>query len=75
MPEDELLIADSERSVARLLAQLTPDQREVVELRLAGLSGAEIASVLGRNHGAVRGTQFRAYQKLREILAREGITS
>jgi RNA polymerase sigma-70 factor (ECF subfamily) len=75
LPEDELLVADSERSVAQLLSHLTPDQREIVELRLAGLNGAEIANVLGRSHGAIRAIQFRAYQKLREFLAREGITS
>jgi RNA polymerase sigma-70 factor, ECF subfamily len=71
-PEDNAILADGERSVRRLLARLTPDQREVVELRLAGLDGAEIATVLGRRQGAVRATQFRAYQRLRELISREG---
>lgn len=71
-PEDAAITGDAERSVRRLLALLNRDQREVVELRLAGLNGAEIAAVLGRRPGAVRATQFRAFQVLREFLAMEG---
>lgn len=74
-PEDEAIVADGGRNLRRLLDQLTPDQREVVELRLAGLNGAEIATVLGRRAGAIRATQFRAYQRLRELLATEGVPS
>jgi DNA-directed RNA polymerase specialized sigma24 family protein len=40
----------------------------VVELRLAGLSGPEIALALGRSPGAVRLAQFRAYARLRDLL-------
>ena len=39
------------QSLHALLAQLSPDQRQVVELRLAGLTDAEIGRVLGRKHG------------------------
>ncbi len=73
LPEDDVILTDSERNVRQLLAQLTADQREVVELRLAGLNGAEIATVLGRGQGAIRATQFRAYQRLRELLTREEV--
>jgi RNA polymerase sigma-70 factor (ECF subfamily) len=72
-PEEHALAADGDREVTRLLAALTTEQREIVELRLAGLRGDEIALVLGKSHGAVRATQFRAYQRLREILASERI--
>jgi RNA polymerase sigma-70 factor (ECF subfamily) len=74
-PEDEAIHAEDARNVRRLLSKLTPDQRDVVELRLNGLSGVEIAEVLGKQPGAVRAVQFRAYQRLRELLTEEGARS
>lgn len=71
-PEEFAIAADGERNVRRLLTHLTPDQRDVVELRLNGLTGAEIATVLGKRPGAIRATQFRAYQRLRELITAEG---
>jgi len=62
------LISDEASQIRRLLAQLPTDQRRVVELRLAGLSGAEIAQALGRSFGAVKMLQFRAAARLRELL-------
>ncbi|MDI3340942.1 MAG: sigma-70 family RNA polymerase sigma factor [Sphaerobacter sp.] len=67
-PEEALLHSEAHRSVRALLARLSPEQREVVELRLAGLNGAEIARVLGRSHGSVRALQYRAAQRLRAAL-------
>jgi DNA-directed RNA polymerase specialized sigma24 family protein len=43
----------------------------VLELRLAGLTDAEISRVLGRTHGAIRTTQYRAAIRLRTLLAEE----
>jgi DNA-directed RNA polymerase specialized sigma24 family protein len=40
----------------------------VVELRLAGLTGPEIAASLGKSHAAVKMLQLRAVQKLRILL-------
>jgi RNA polymerase sigma-70 factor (ECF subfamily) len=74
-PEDEALHAEGARNVRRLLSNLTPDQRDVVELRLNGLTGVEIADVLGKQPGAIRAVQFRAYQRLRELLTEEGARS
>lgn len=68
-PEDHVLAADAHRHLRRLLADLPPDQRRVVELRLAGLSDQEIADVLGRSHGAVRTSQWRAVARLRRLFA------
>ena len=68
-PPDEQVIRDEQR--ARLLAaiaRLTPDQRGVVELRLAGLSGREVADALGMTLGAAQSCQFRAYRSLRRFL-------
>jgi RNA polymerase sigma-70 factor (ECF subfamily) len=70
-PEDEYLYRESQHSVARLLTQLTNDQRQVVELRMAGLSGQEIADAMNSNVGAVKALQFRAYSRLRKLLSKE----
>jgi RNA polymerase sigma-70 factor (ECF subfamily) len=66
---EEIAIADEERRrLDSLLVQLTRDQRRVVELRLAGLTGAEIALALGLSHSAVKVHQFRAIRRLRTAL-------
>jgi RNA polymerase sigma-70 factor (ECF subfamily) len=67
-PEDFAVSVESGNSVLALLAQLTPDQARVMELRLAGLKEVEIADVLGRRPGAVRALQFRALTRLRNLL-------
>lgn len=66
-PEALALAADDSRTLRSLLRQLTPDQRELLELRLSGLSDVEIAHVLGRSHGAVRTSQYRAIARLRAL--------
>lgn len=68
LPEEHAVAADERRRLRALLAGLTENQRQVTELRLAGLSGAEIADVLGLTTGAVKAVQFRAYARLRELL-------
>lgn len=70
-PEDAALTAEAQRDVRALLAGLAPDQQRVLELRLAGLSTAEIAAVLDRPPAAIRGIQFRAEGRLRSLM---GIT-
>ncbi|MFN8590519.1 MAG: sigma-70 family RNA polymerase sigma factor [Thermomicrobiales bacterium] len=67
-PEDHALAADHRRDLSLLLTQLPEHQRQVVELRLAGLSGAEIAGVMGRSPANVNVTQSRAKARLRELL-------
>jgi RNA polymerase sigma-70 factor (ECF subfamily) len=58
--------------VAEALAELTDDQREVIELRFfAGLSVAETAEAMGRHDGTIRGLQFRAIAALRRSLGIE----
>jgi RNA polymerase sigma-70 factor, ECF subfamily len=67
---EELAVAAVERhEITVLLARLPSEQREPVELRLAGLSDKEIAHVLGRSPGAIRTAQYRAVQRLRALLA------
>ena len=64
-PEEVAVAADEHRTLRALLASLPADQRSVVELRLAGLTGAEVALALGRSLGAVKMLQFRAMARLR----------
>jgi DNA-directed RNA polymerase specialized sigma24 family protein len=47
---------------------MAPEQRRVLELRLAGLTTAEVAHALDRSPGAIRATQFRAAARLRVLL-------
>jgi RNA polymerase sigma-70 factor (ECF subfamily) len=67
-PEDLALAADERRGVRELLAGLPDHQRQVVELRLAGMTGAEIAQALGRSRANVDVTQYRAVSRLRTQL-------
>jgi RNA polymerase sigma-70 factor (ECF subfamily) len=54
------------------LAQLTEDQQEVIILRfIEGYSTAEVATMLGKNRGAIRGLQFRGLAALRDVLLQE----
>lgn len=67
-PEEAALAAEARMSVLGVLPRLPEGERRVLELRLAGLSGPEIAAVLGRSHGSVRVAQFRAMARLRGLL-------
>jgi RNA polymerase sigma factor (sigma-70 family) len=62
---------DDARVLRDALSHLNDDQRHVIELRLSGLKGPEIASVLGRSESAVKMLQFRAMKRLRDELVTE----
>lgn len=70
-PEELSIDAADAAHVRSMLVQLSPDQRQVVELRLSGLTDSEIAQVLGKSHGSVRTVQYRALQKLRSLFHAE----
>jgi RNA polymerase sigma-70 factor (ECF subfamily) len=66
---DDLAVASERRhAVSEALALLPEEQRRVVELRLAGLTGPDVAAALGRCHDSVRTTQWRAVARLRGLL-------
>jgi len=67
-PEERVLDDEAVRTVRALLARLTPDQRQVMELRLAGLTGPEIAAAVGRSLGSVKIAQVRAIARLQEAM-------
>lgn len=58
---------DSAAIDAASLSLLTPAQREVVALRLAGFKIREIAETLGKAEGTVKALQFAATHRLREV--------
>ena len=67
-PEEAVISGEAVYGVRTLLAQLPPDQRQILELRLVGLTGPEIAEALGRSLGAVKIAQVRAFARLRATL-------
>ena len=72
-PEAQAIDREQRDAVQRLLRQLSGRDREVVELRLAGLTGAEIAQTLDCSREAVRAAQYRAMHRLRELVGTKGI--
>jgi RNA polymerase sigma-70 factor (ECF subfamily) len=68
-PEEIAIGREGGANIRALLARLPDGERHLLELRLAGLSGPEIARVLGRSHGAVKIAQFRAIARLRALVA------
>jgi RNA polymerase sigma factor (sigma-70 family) len=71
--ETAALAAMADDHVRELLAGLTPDQRDVLLLRVFGdLQLAQIAELLGRSEGAVKQLQHRAVEQLRKRLPPPG---
>jgi RNA polymerase sigma-70 factor, ECF subfamily len=65
-PEQVVLHREASEELDALLAQLPPDQREVLLLRFAaGLDSEETGRVMNRRANAVRQLQFRALQSVR----------
>lgn len=73
--EDTALAGLGNERVERLLATLSPDQRDVLSLRvLADLSLEQVADALGKQPGAVKALQHRALASLRRTLASEAVS-
>lgn len=68
-PEDLAIGAEERQRVAWALAHLPDTQRQIVELRLIGMKGAEIASLLDMSESAVKTAYHRACNRLRDLLA------
>ncbi|MGF1666299.1 MAG: RNA polymerase sigma factor [Acidimicrobiia bacterium] len=66
---------DSQARALAMLSSLTPDQAEVVALRVLGdLSLEQVASITGRKVNAVKQLQHRAFESLRRSLSDETVT-
>jgi RNA polymerase sigma-70 factor (ECF subfamily) len=73
--EDALAVLSDER-LRDLLQGLSPDQRDVLLLRIvADLSLEDVAQALGKRRGAVKSLQHRALAALRRQLEREAAGS
>ena len=71
-PVAAVLEAQSTRAALALLAELPPDQAEVVLLRVvAGLDVAEVAAITGKRPGNVRVLAHRALRRLAQQLTEE----
>jgi len=71
-PEAHALDREGVDAIHALFGQLSERDRQVVELRLAGLTGAEIAQAMQCSHAVVRTAQHRAFVKIRALLERTG---
>jgi RNA polymerase sigma-70 factor (ECF subfamily) len=74
-PEDQAISRDEALRVRTMLARLPERQRSIVELRLAGLTGTEIAASLHTSLSAVKSAQTRAYVTLRALLDDPGAST
>lgn len=75
-PEERAVHGDELDRLLAVLDDIPPNQRDIIELRLAGLTTAEVGEVLGISRPAVKTAQSRAYKRLRDLLAPpEGATS
>ncbi len=58
--------------IRHAIGRLTEEQQQVLVLRFfEGLSTGEVAEMMGKRRGAIRGLQFRALSALRDLLHRE----
>ena len=72
---DEILRAERLSDIERCIGMLEPALRDVVDLRLVlGYNTNETAALLGISQEAVRTRLHRGRAKLKEVLAKEGIT-
>ncbi len=72
--EERALGAVRAEQIRRLLEQLTPDQRDVLLLRiLGGMTMPEVAKAIGKGTGAVKQLQRRGLKGLERLAEAEGV--
>lgn len=74
---ESIVLEDLSASAATafVVATLTPDQAEIVLLRVVGgLSVEEVAELLGKRPGTIRVMQHRALKRLHAELVKSGVT-
>ncbi|MDX2176778.1 MAG: sigma-70 family RNA polymerase sigma factor [Candidatus Sumerlaeia bacterium] len=75
-PSELARLRESEEGARRLLAELSPEQREIVVLHLfEEFTFREIGELTGRPLQAVAATYYRSLQRLRRVLAESGAGS
>jgi RNA polymerase sigma-70 factor (ECF subfamily) len=68
-PEARAVHTDELDRLLAVLDRLPASHRDIVELRLAGLTTNEVADALGLTQSAVKSAQSRAYKRLRDLLS------
>lgn len=68
-PEARAVHTDELDRLLAVLDRLPDSHRDIIELRLAGLTTTEVADALGLTQSAVKSAQSRAYKRLRDLLA------
>ena len=71
-PQEQVERRELQEALAQGLARITPEYRQALSLRLAGLSYAEIAQVLDVEEGTVKSRIARARLSLRNFLRETG---
>ena len=74
-PEEAAIDRENATAIRRLFDHLSERDRLIVELRLAGLSGLEVAQSLQCSHAVVRTAQHRAFGKIRALLVESELKS
>ena len=73
--EGDALVSLGADAAIALIATLPPDQADVVLLRIIGdLSVADVARIVDKRPGAVRGLQHRALRNLARTVSRKAVT-
>ncbi|MDQ6909806.1 MAG: sigma-70 family RNA polymerase sigma factor [Actinomycetota bacterium] len=68
-PGDAIELDEEHAQIRRAFERLSESEQQLLELRvIAGLSGDEVARILGKRASAVRTAQSRALAHLRELL-------
>ena len=74
-PDEAVISTERRLEVAKLLALLPDEQRQVVDLRIIqGVAVADAARIMGKSAAAVKMLQQRALKKLKDMLIERGIT-
>lgn len=68
-PADIAETSEAREEVQRVIDQLPKPQATIIRLRLKGLTGQEIADALGMSHSAVKSAQFRAFNRIRDLMS------
>jgi RNA polymerase sigma factor (sigma-70 family) len=73
--EDDAMRSLEEQRVRVILDRLTPDQRDVLLLRLqSDLTVEQVATVVGKSPGAVKALQARGLEQVRREISRRAVT-
>jgi len=67
-PEEQAIAAGDASEIWALISRLSAGEQRVVELRMVGLTNGEIGVILGKSYAWVGTNQYRALNRLRQML-------